>query len=59
LNSAPQLRPQTHVAETRELVAGFWLWEVKDMDEAVAWVKCCPNPIPGPSELEIWPLAER
>ena len=31
-------------AETRELVAGFWLWEVKDMDEAVAWVKRCPNP---------------
>ena len=30
-------------AETRELVAGFWLWEVKDMDEAVAWVKRCPN----------------
>src|SRR5258708_32367078 len=36
-------------AETRELVAGFWLWEVKDMDEAVAWVKRCPNPMPGPS----------
>jgi hypothetical protein len=34
-------------AETRELVAGFWLWEVKDMDEAVAWVKRCPNPMPG------------
>ncbi len=38
-------------AETRELVAGFWLWEVKDMDEAVAWVKRCPNPMPGPSEI--------
>ena len=35
-------------AETKELVAGFWLWEVKDMDEAVAWVKRCPNPMPGP-----------
>ena len=34
-------------AETKELVAGFWLWEVKDMDEAVAWVKRCPNPMPG------------
>ena len=42
----------------RELVAGFWLWEVKDMDEAVAWVKRCPNPMPGPSEIEIRPLYE-
>jgi hypothetical protein len=39
-----------------ELVAGFWLWEVKDMDEAVAWVKRCPNPMPGPSEIEIRPF---
>ena len=45
-------------AETRELVAGFWLWEVKDMGEAVAWVKRCPNPMPGPSEIEIRPLYE-
>jgi len=45
-------------AETRELVAGYWLWEVKDMDEAVAWVKRCPNPMPGPSEIEIRPLYE-
>jgi hypothetical protein len=45
-------------AETRELVAGFWLWEVKDMDEAVAWVKRCPNPMPGPSEIEIRPVFE-
>jgi hypothetical protein len=45
-------------SETRELVAGFWLWEVKDMDEAVAWVKRCPNPMPGPSEIEIRPLYE-
>jgi hypothetical protein len=43
-------------AEARELVAGFWLWEVKDMDEAVAWVKRCPNPMSGPSEIEIRPL---
>jgi hypothetical protein len=43
---------------TRELVAGFWLWEVKDMDEAVSWVKRCPNPMPGPSEIEIRPLQE-
>lgn len=45
-------------AETRELVAGFWLWEVKDMAEAVEWAKRCPNPMPGPSELEIRPLYE-
>jgi hypothetical protein len=43
---------------TRELVTGFWLWKVKDMDEAVAWVKRCPNPMPGPSEIEIRPLYE-
>lgn len=45
-------------AETKELVAGFWLWEVKDMDEAIAWVQRCPNPMPGPSEIEIRPLYE-
>lgn len=45
-------------AEPRELVAGFWLWEVKDMDEAVAWGMRCPNPMPGPSEIEIRPLYE-
>ena len=45
-------------AATRELVAGFWLWDVEDMDEAVAWVKRCPNPMPGPSEIEIRPLYE-
>ena len=44
--------------ETKEVIAGFWLWEVKDMDEAVAWVKRCPNPMPGPSEIEIRPLYE-
>jgi len=43
-------------AETKELVAGFWIWEVKDMDEAIAWVKRCPNPMPGPSEIEIRPF---
>jgi hypothetical protein len=45
-------------AETRELVAGFWIWEVKDMAEAVEWVKRCPNPMPGPSEIEIRPVVE-
>jgi hypothetical protein len=43
-------------AETRELVAGYWVWEVKDMAEAVEWVKRCPNPMPGPSEIEIRPF---
>ena len=43
-------------AESRELVAGFWIWDVKNMDEAVAWVKRCPNPMPGPSEIEIRPF---
>lgn len=47
--------PFDHVSE---LVAGFWLWEVADMDEAVAWVKRCPNPMSGPSEIEIRPLYE-
>jgi hypothetical protein len=43
---------------TNELVAGFWLWQVKDLDEAVDWVKRCPNPMPGPSEIEIRPFYE-
>jgi hypothetical protein len=40
-------------AHPRELTIGYWLWEVKDMAEALAWVKRCPNPMPGPSEIEI------
>lgn len=43
---------------TRELVAGFWLWEVRDMAEAVEWVRRCPNPMPSASEIEIRPLYE-
>ena len=43
---------------TQELVAGYWVWQVKDMAEAVDWVKRCPNPMPGPSEIEIRPLYE-
>jgi hypothetical protein len=39
--------------ETKELVAGFWLWEVKSLAEAIEWVKRCPNPMPGDSEIEI------
>lgn len=45
-------------AATRELVAGFWIWQVEDMADAVAWAKRCPNPMPGPSEIEIRPLFE-
>jgi len=45
-------------AETRELVAGYWIWQVKDMAEAIEWAKRCPNPMPGPSELEIRPFYE-
>ena len=45
-------------AATNELIAGFWIWQVKDMDEAVAWVKRCPNPMRGPSEIEIRPFYE-
>lgn len=43
-------------AETRELVAGYWIWEVKDMEEAIAWVKRCPNPMPDDSDIEIRPI---
>lgn len=40
-------------AETKELVAGFWLWQVKSKEEAIEWVKRCPNPMPGDSVIEI------
>ena len=45
-------------AETKELVAGFWLWQVKSMEEAVEWLKRCPNPMMGESEIEIRPVFE-
>ncbi|UJW87033.1 YciI family protein [Devosia sp. SL43] len=45
-------------AETKELVSGYWIWEVRDMDHAVEWVKRCPNPMPGRSEIEIRPVFE-
>lgn len=45
-------------SETKELVAGYWIWQVRDMDEAVEWVKRCPNPMFGPSEIEIRPVYE-
>jgi len=40
-------------SETKELVAGFWIWECASLQEAIEWVKRCPNPMPGDSELEI------
>jgi hypothetical protein len=45
-------------AETKELVAGFWLWQVRSLDEAVEWVRRCPNPHPTPCEIEIRPVFE-
>ena len=45
-------------AETKELVAGYWVWQVRSMEEAVEWAKRCPNPMPGPSDLEIRPIWE-
>ena len=46
-------------AETKELVAGYWIWQVKSMDEAVEWVRRCPDPMPGDeSEIEIRPVLE-
>jgi hypothetical protein len=45
-------------AETKELIAGFWLWEVRSMEEAIEWAKRCPNPMEGPSVLEIRQVAE-
>jgi hypothetical protein len=46
-------------AETKELVAGYWMWKVKSLDEAIEWVKRCPNPFPGAdSEIEIRPVFE-
>jgi hypothetical protein len=45
-------------AETKELIAGFWLWQVKSMEEAIEWVRRCPNPMPTESEIEIRPVFE-
>ena len=41
-----------------ETVAGFWIWEVASLADAIAWVRRCPNPMPGPSEIEIRPMYE-
>jgi hypothetical protein len=45
-------------AETRELIAGYWMWQVRSMDEAIEWARRCPNPMPGDSDLEIRPIFE-
>ena len=45
-------------AETKELIAGFWLWQVKSMEEAIEWVKRCPNPMMEDSDIDIRPLFE-
>ena len=45
-------------AETRELIAGYWIWQVRSMEEAIEWARRCPNPMPGPSDLEIRPFVE-
>jgi hypothetical protein len=45
-------------SETKELIAGFWIWKVKSMDEALEWAKRCPNPMAGESEIEIRPVFE-
>ena len=46
-------------SESKELVAGYWVWQVKSLDEAVAWVRRCPDPMPGEdSEIELRPLYE-
>jgi hypothetical protein len=44
--------------ETKELIAGYWIWQVKSLDEAIEWVKRCPNPMEGESEIEIRPIFE-
>ena len=45
-------------AETKELIAGFWIWKVASLQEAIEWARRCPNPMPGESELEIRPIFE-
>lgn len=45
-------------AETKELIAGYWIWQVQSMEEAIEWVRRCPNPMPSESEIEIRPFFE-
>src|SRR4051812_10113334 len=44
--------------ETKELISGFWIWQVRSMEEAIEWLRRCPNPMPGDSEMEIRPFFE-
>ncbi len=44
--------------ETKELIAGYWIWQVRSMDEAIEWVRRCPNPMSGDSDIEIRPIFE-
>jgi hypothetical protein len=52
-----EVRPGPFAAVS-ELVSGFWIWKVESLEEAIDWVKRCPNPMPGPSEIEIRPFYE-
>jgi len=45
-------------AETKELVAGYWIWQVKSREEAIEWARRCPQPMPGDCEIEVRPLYE-
>ncbi len=45
-------------SETKELIAGYWIWQCASLQEAIEWAKRCPNPMPGPSDIEIRPLYE-
>jgi hypothetical protein len=55
--AARQVKPGPFPA-VPELASGFWIWKVESLEEAVDWVKRCPNPMPGPSEIEIRPFYE-
>lgn len=55
-NGAERIVTDGPFAETKEIVAGYWIWEVKDMDEAVEWVKKCPNPMVSSSDIDIRPV---
>jgi len=55
-SGSDRLVTQGPFTETKELVAGFWLWEVESMEQAIEWVKRCPNPMPEDSDIEIRPI---
>lgn len=58
LNGSERTVTDGPFAETKELIAGFWIWKVKSMEEAIAWARRCPNPMLGESILEIRPAFE-